>query len=184
MFVVLTSDFFFFRSLFLLLSGDGTQLKLSRYKLYTGLDVSKFAIHRLSREFAGDWRKRFIWYNGTRAGITGETGQIIQGDLTISLEVIFHLTSADIFQNYMELLFDTSQRFVVIMSNDPAEPEDCGTGACYSNSAHIRFWPVRAWVEQNRSQEWMFVGSLRHKYPDTAWSDFFFFARKSECKGK
>lgn len=162
-------------------SGDGTQLSLSRYPQYTGLDVSKFAVHRLQQRFADDWKKRFILYNGTRAGLTGQTGKLLQADLSFSLEVIFHITDANIYQNYMELLFDTSQRFVVIMSNDAPEIENCVSGKCYSDRGHLRFWPVRNWVKEHRSEEWRFIGSLQHKYPEKAWSDFFFFARTSEC---
>lgn len=162
-------------------SGDGTQLSLSRYPQYTGLDVSKFAVHRLQQRFADDWKKRFILYNGTRAGLTGQMGKLLQADLSFSLEVIFHITDANIYQNYMELLFDTSQRFVVIMSNDAPEIENCVSGKCYSDRGHLRFWPVRNWVKEHRSEEWRFIGSLQHKYPEKAWSDFFFFARTSEC---
>jgi hypothetical protein len=162
--------------------GDGTQLALSKYRLFTGVDVSQFAVQRLAQRFAADWRKRFIWYNGTRSSLTGTSGKLLQGDLSMSLEVIFHITQPDIFSNYMELLFDTSKRFVIILSNDPNENEDCNQGVCYTSSSHLRYWAITRWVENNRADEWQLAGDLQHKYPEQAWSDFYFFARVEVCE--
>ena len=162
--------------------GDGNQLSLSKYKLYTGLDVSKIAVQRLAQQYAHDWRKRFVWYDGTRSSLTsGTDGSLLRSDMTMSMEVIFHLTDADIFQHYMELLFDVSKRFVVILSNSPPVNENCVSGVCFTDTSHVRWWSVTSWVDQYRSDEWELVGTLRHKYVNEAWSDFYFYARKDKC---
>ena len=92
--------------------GDGNQLKLAKYPDYLGYDVSHIAVEKCRREFSSDPRKSFALvsdYAGERA------------DLSISLDVIYHLVEDALFTSYMARLFRSAKRFVVIYSsNDPS----------------------------------------------------------------
>lgn len=92
--------------------GDGNQLKLADYPNYEGYDVSQIAVDRCKREFSADTTKAFALvsdYAGKRA------------DLSISLDVLYHLVEDDLFTTYMARLFASAKRFVVIYSsNDPS----------------------------------------------------------------
>ena len=72
--------------------GDGNQLNLAKHPLYLGPDVSKAAILRCQELFKLDDYKSFrvmSEYKGEKA------------DLTLSLNVIYHLVEDEIFENYM-----------------------------------------------------------------------------------
>ena len=80
--------------------GDGNQLRLAEYPSYIGFDVSQKAISLCEENFLNDQTKIFklmSQYNGETA------------ELTLSLDVIFHLIEDDIFYCYMKRLFDSSE---------------------------------------------------------------------------
>lgn len=89
--------------------GDGNQVSLGRYPEYTGFDISKEAIARCKEAFGSDERKTFRHLSE----YAGETA-----DLTLSLDVIYHLVKDDVYQAHMERLFDASRRFVIIYSSN------------------------------------------------------------------
>jgi hypothetical protein len=63
-------------------SGDGNQLKLFNFPLYTGVDVSRVAIDQCKLIFAGDETKRFVH----SAAFTPTSAE-----MALSLDVIYHL---------------------------------------------------------------------------------------------
>jgi hypothetical protein len=91
--------------------GDGNQLTLSRYPNYLGFDVSNTAVVKCRELFHSDASKQFRHmseYRGERA------------ELSMSLDVIFHLVVDEELDAYMRRLFDAGERFVIIYSsNDP-----------------------------------------------------------------
>lgn len=89
--------------------GDGNQLKLAEYPSYCGFDVSPNAVARCREIFRDDKTKTFRLMKEYK----GETAQ-----LTLSLDVIYHLVEDEIYESYMEGLFDSSERFVIIYSSD------------------------------------------------------------------
>ena len=78
--------------------GDGNQLGLSRYPAYIGFDVSANAVSRCRERFSGDDTKTFKLM--TEYG--GETAE-----LTLSLDVLYHLVEENVFLEYMNRLFDS-----------------------------------------------------------------------------
>jgi hypothetical protein len=95
--------------------GDGQQLSLSDYPRYIGLDVSVSAIRLCASRFAPDHTKSFFRYDGAcffdRAGI-------FVADLSISLDVIYHLVEDDVFETYLTHLFAAGSRYVLIYSTN------------------------------------------------------------------
>ena len=95
--------------------GDGHVLSLVDYPRYLGLDVSKSAIERCGRQFAGDAAKSFLWYDPKNGA---DLGDFLQADLTLSLDVIFHLVEDEVYDNYLRNLFGISRRYVIVYSTD------------------------------------------------------------------
>ena len=102
-------------------SGDGNQLSLAKYKKYLGFDVSATAVNLCREKFKNDTTKNFVW--------SGEKGfkNTVKGDLSLSLDVIYHLIEDEVFNSYMKQLFDSSKKFVIIYScNDVKLYNDIG----------------------------------------------------------
>jgi hypothetical protein len=129
--------------------GDGNQLTLAEYPSYIGFDVSVNALERCRKLFNNDENKLFILvdeYSGERA------------DLTLSLDVIYHLVEDDVFETYMSRLFSSSDRFVIIYSSNATDLD-------YANKApHVRHRVFTKWVEANMSN-WQLIEHKENKYP-------------------
>ena len=145
-------------------SGDGNQLLLAQYPSYLGYDVSKTVIDRCRQTFANDPTKRFKivdYYAGEMA------------DLSMSLDVVYHLVEEAVFESYMERLFDAGRRFVVVYSsNYEAQPT--------RDAPHVRHRRFTDWIEKNRSA-WRLVQHVPNRYPFDAKTgegspaDFYFY---------
>lgn len=128
--------------------GDGNQLRLAKYPSYVGLDVSNTAIALCQELFKSDQHKSFRLmneYNGENA------------DLTLSLDVIYHLVEDNVFEYYMRTLFAASSRYVIIYASD--YDDDRG-----SEGAHVRHRKFTRWVEENLPN-WNLVEHLPNRYP-------------------
>jgi hypothetical protein len=145
--------------------GDGNQLALAHYPQYLGFDVSPQAVERCRARFADDPTKAFALladYDGQHA------------DLTLSLDVIYHLVEDEVFEEHMALLFDSADRFVGIYSSNEEDADD--------TPPHVRRRRFTDWIEANRPG-WTLAEFLRNRYPyerDTrtgSQSDFFFYER-------
>lgn len=113
-------------------SGDGNQLTLARYPDYTGVDVSETAINACRDLFSGDPTKTFM----TLANYDGR-----KAELSLSLDVIYHLVEDETFNNYMETLFAASARFVIVYSsNKDEQPVE----------RHVRHRKFTTWVSEKR----------------------------------
>ncbi len=149
--------------------GDGNQLRLARYPAYLGLDVSQHSIDLCRAAFAGDATKRFA-LSGTQGAETAE--------LTLSLDVIYHLVEDAVFESYMHELFDRATRFVIAYASDCEDAE--GPVAL----GHVRHRKFTDWVAQTQSGRWQLVQRIPNRFPyvpkrkrDTSFADFYIFAR-------
>jgi SAM-dependent methyltransferase len=128
--------------------GDGNQLGLSRYPQYLGFDVSERALVACRAYFAGDPAKSFRHlsdYAGERA------------ELTLSIDVIFHLVEDDVFDAHMRMLFDAADRFVVIYSSDFDERHR-------ADRAHVRHRRFTDWVVSH-AVGWELSERIPNRYP-------------------
>jgi hypothetical protein len=145
--------------------GDGAQLKLARYPLYTGVDVSVTAIERCRMSFDGDPSKKFLYSDAQTSKITA--------DLALSLDVVYHLVEDSVFNTYMRRLFDSAARFVIIYSSNVDQ--------AWSGS-HVRHRQFTRWIEENKP-DWRLVSFLKNAYPYdeknpavSSFADFYVFA--------
>jgi hypothetical protein len=146
--------------------GDGNQLMLARYPKYVGLDVSETAISKCRGLFASDQTKLFDLMHR----YSGKTA-----DLTLSLDVIYHLVEDQVFENYMRALFAASNRYVIIYSSDCEE-----NGV--SEGTHVRHRKFSRWIRQNLT-DWKLLEHIPNKYPyrgdyrEGSIADFFIYER-------
>lgn len=89
--------------------GDGNQLTYMNYPNYVGFDVSKTAVSMCKKLYSKEKNKIFKHVSE----YDNETSQ-----LTLSLDVIFHLIEDSIYDDYMNRLFDSSTKFVLIYSSN------------------------------------------------------------------
>ena len=152
--------------------GDGAQLSLAEYPSYMGFDVSPVAISRCAGMFSDDNTKEFKLMQEYR----GETAQ-----LALSLDVIFHLIEDDVFNSYMEKLFNSSERFVIIYSSNT---DDNHRG----QAAHVRHRRFSDWIEKHL-QQWRLLRHIPNKHPfegdinSGSFADLYIYERSSERSG-
>ena len=151
--------------------GDGNQLAALSVPRYLGLDVSRTAVDRCIRRFAGDPQKSFLWYDPA-AFI--DTSGVFTADLAFSLDVIYHLVEDVTFHTYMRRLFGSARHHVLIYSSD--------VDGLRQNYPHVRDRRFSAWVAQHEP-EWRLDEVIRNPYPFSgddvsgSLSDFFCFSR-------
>lgn len=146
-------------------SGDGAQLELAEYPSYVGVDVSPTIVEQANEKFRGDTTKSFVlldYISETRA------------DLTLSLDVIYHLVEDTVFEAHMRELFDRANRFTIVYSSKKNEMAD---------SVHVRHRLFTEWVRINRS-DFELTSSIPNRFPfdradpdNTSFADFYIFKR-------
>ena len=143
--------------------GDGNQLSLAAYPHYIGIDVAETAIALCRARFADDNDKKFLTsadYDGTQA------------DISLSLDVVYHLLEDDVFHAYMRTLFGAAKRFVIIYSSDDE------TLNAVNEVWHVRHRNFTRWIAEN-APDWRLAHSEKNPYPfvagddDTSFADFF-----------
>lgn len=148
--------------------GDGNQLTLAAYPEYLGFDVSERAVTQCQKLFKSDENKSFLL-------MSNYGGQ--QADLTLSLDVIFHLVEDDVFGGYMRTLFDASKRFVIVYSSNTDKAEQ-------DQADHVRHRKFTDWVEQN-VDDWKLSERIPNRYPyqgdylEGSFADFFIFEKRN-----
>ncbi|MBN2467222.1 MAG: class I SAM-dependent methyltransferase [Deltaproteobacteria bacterium] len=128
--------------------GDGNQLKLAAYPEYLGFDVSPAALSRCQDIFADDGSKSFKLMND----YNGETAE-----LTLSLDVVYHLIEDEVFASYMRRLFDSASRFVMVYSTDTDRQEKV-------QLPHVKNRKFTSWVGEHM-QGWTLRRHVLPPYP-------------------
>jgi hypothetical protein len=153
-------------------SGDGAQLTLALYPSYIGVDVSAKAVEMCRILFAGDGSKRFLESDAVPPGVVA--------DLSLSLDVIYHLVEDSAYDAYMQRLFDSGRRFVIVYSSNMDQDWP---------RRHVRHRQFTHWIDQNRP-EWYLHSSLKNAYPydpadpeHTSFAEFYVFAPRSTTSG-
>ena len=146
--------------------GDGNQLSLANYPDYIGFDVSSTVLSQCRERFRVDPRKAFHLVNE----YAGETA-----DLTLSLDVIYHLVEDSVFAQYMQTLFRASNRYAIIYASDTDDNSD-------NQGSHVRHRKFTQWVQQNLPK-WKLLEHLKNRYPYEgdyrrgSFADFFMFEK-------
>jgi hypothetical protein len=120
--------------------GDGNQLSLARYPRYVGLDVSKAAIALCKTRFTNDRTKSFFLYDSQ---CFVDNAGAFRADLTLSLDVIYHLVEDHTFEAHMMHLFGSARRYVIVYATNTT---------AQGTAPHVRHRPFSRWVELNCPQ--------------------------------
>ena len=91
--------------------GDGNQISFFNLEgiRYLGIDVSNFIVNELNEKYTNDAEKSFITYDE----------YIIENfDLSISIDVIYHITDDITYYHYMDTLFSSSSKYIIIYSTN------------------------------------------------------------------
>lgn len=118
--------------------GDGNQLKLASYPTYIGLDVSETTIRNCIQTFKDDKSKSFYLYDPMAFC---DHQHLFRAELTLSLDVTYHLIEYAVYDAYLKHLFNAANKFVIIYAWD-VNGEDKG---------HVMHRKFSTWIKENMS---------------------------------
>jgi len=147
--------------------GDGHQIELCNYPSYYGLDISSTAISLCQLKFKDDSTKSFYVYDANRNLST------LKSELSLSLDVLYHLIEETVFEKYMYDLFNLASRYVIIYSSNYDTPQ----------FYHEKDRNFTNWIETNING-WKLGNVIKNKYPydvkdpdNTSKADFFLYEK-------
>ncbi len=144
--------------------GDGNQLKLMDYKKYLGIDISPTIISKCKKLFSKDKSKSFLTYQQYKNQ---------SAELSLSLDVIYHLVEDKVYEDHLKKVFDSSHKFVIIYSSDFES----------NNEWHVRHRKFTRWIEKNRN-DFELIKKIKNEYPfmgdnnKGSFSDFFIYSKR------
>lgn len=154
--------------------GDGNQLALAHYPSYEGYDIAPQAVQVCTQKFRTDASKKFhVYTHESFQAMLAERTQ--KAELSLSLDVIFHLVEDNVFDEYMQDLFSSSEKYVIIYASNEERPYAGG---------HMRYRKFTKWISQHAPQ-WTCLKMIKNKYPynpknpdNTSIADFYIFGKK------
>jgi hypothetical protein len=139
-------------------SGDGSQIENVITKNYVGVDISKKAVSLCRERYSSDSTKIFYYVGDYTFDKTF--------DMTMSLDVIYHILEDDLYRDYMNKLFRSSNKWVIIYSSN------------YSGHKHQHMYTkkftddVAEWFKNFR-----LVETIPQLYPNKSSADFYIFEK-------
>jgi hypothetical protein len=100
---------------------------------------------------------------------------VFKSDLSLSLDVIYHLVEDDVFEKYMKDIFSVSKKYVIIYASNTNEQKDF-------QSNHVKHREFTEWVAKNE-KNWKLKEVVKNKYPiekygeNGSFVDFYVFQR-------
>lgn len=128
-------------------SGDGNQASLFDFKNFLGVDVVPQVVEACALAFSD----RDFWSFKTVEEFDASPSV---SELSLSLDVIYHLIEDDVFDRYMRRLFEASKRYVLIYSSDHHE-----TVA----TSHVKHRKYSEWISENAAS-WSHRESFQNPY--------------------
>lgn len=148
--------------------GDGNQLNMINCDKYIGFDVSDFIINKCKDKFINNPTKQFYKvseYNNQKA------------DCSMSLDVIYHCIELDNYENHLKLLFNSSNKYVIIFSSNFNE------NLYIRKAPHLLHRKFTDYIENN-IPGWKLINKIEQKYKynkntgEGSLADFFFYQKK------
>ncbi|MEQ9218623.1 MAG: methyltransferase domain-containing protein [Cyclobacteriaceae bacterium] len=127
--------------------GDGNQATYFNFDSYSGYDISLTAIRKCRGKFKNDRSKKFALQKNLKNN---------KADLVLSLDVLYHLVELEVFEKYLNQLFNASRDYVIIYSTNHNDIEYTGS--------HVRHRKFTDWVDQNR-KDFNLVLKIKNKFP-------------------
>lgn len=150
--------------------GDGAQLSLLHIEQYTGVDVSQTIIERCKKKFSD--RPGFTFLSRDEFEENAHTA-----DVSLSLDVIYHLVEDTVFDDYMHTLFKAASDCVIIYASNKDE---------MTQDSHVRHRKFTDWVKSNKPNFYQET-YIPNPYPfdadtpeTTSFADFYVFRNQSK----
>jgi 2-polyprenyl-3-methyl-5-hydroxy-6-metoxy-1,4-benzoquinol methylase len=139
--------------------GDGNQLKLidTNNLSYIGLDVSQTIIKKCQDIFEEDKSKKFILVN--------DFNFKEQYELSISCDVIYHLIDDSIYFEYLDNLFKSSSKYVIIYANNIDK----------NHAIHVKFRKFTTYIK-NKYVEWELIKYIENIHKESP-SNFYIYEK-------
>ncbi len=148
--------------------GDGNQLGYFQFPAYIGVDVSSTIVQKCRDKYRADSRKQFIVLSQYRQE---------NAEMSMSLDVIYHLVEDAIYWDYMQKLFTAGKQYVIVYSSNEDDHEN------NQDVAHVKHRKFTTWVEKNAPQ-FELIQHIPNPYPYngnnevSSYADFYFFRKK------
>lgn len=139
--------------------GDGNQLKQFDFPEYIGLDVSPTAVRLCLDIFKDDPSKQFFLYDEKTVG---DIRKDFKPELSLSLDVIYHLVEDRVYEKYMRDLFSLASRYVIIYAWDTEQEKNY----------HVRHRNFSKWIENNIARF-----RVKETIRNPAFCDFFIYEK-------
>ncbi|MEK5029986.1 class I SAM-dependent methyltransferase [Paenibacillus sp. FSL R7-0302] len=138
--------------------GDGNQLQYMNYNEYLGVDVSVTSVGLCASRFADDSSKSFMLYT---PGLWINRG-FLQADLTVCLDVLYHITDETDFRNTLRDILHSSTEWVALYTR-LEETENSGVSTIQDRNL---FHYLLEYPEFNVHE------IIPQRYPDQSSADF------------
>lgn len=148
--------------------GDGNQLSLFKIYNYVGLDIAETAIEICKKRFKKDKTKSFFLYDP----YSFEGRNEFEAEISLSLDVIYHLIEDDIYKLYMRHLFLVSNKFVIIYSSNDNDNS-------IFLSSHCKNRQFSEWIKINLPG-WKLIREIKNRYPNESNSNFYIYKKMKE----
>ena len=150
--------------------GDGAQASAFEIGAYVGVDVSSNAVQQCKKQLGARPNWQFFLASEREAWIRNY-------DMTLSLDVIYHLVEDDLFERYMTDLFDCCSQICVIYSSNCVDAW---------KSKHVLHREFSIWVKNKRPM-WHLLERIQNPFPyspsdpdRTSFADFYVYGRDLE----
>jgi trans-aconitate methyltransferase len=148
--------------------GDGAQLELANYPRYVGFDVAPMAVQTCREKFSENKNYSFHLVNSE------QFNTLEHAELSLSLDVIYHLIEDSVFEQYMRKLFESSDKFVIIYAYNQNKTYE---------SQHEKGREFTSWIAEHE-KAWKLIERIPNKYQydpknpnSTSQSDFFVYEK-------
>ena len=140
--------------------GDGNQIKEINIKKYIGFDIADSSINICKKKYNDDKTKEFYNYNMINSI------DMKSANLTLSLDVLYHILEDDLFIDYIKNLFNYSNNYVLIYSSNVK-----GT-----KNQHIYTRKFTDYIS-NLFPNWQLIKKIDQKYPTKSSADFYLYKK-------
>jgi len=141
--------------------GDGHQLGMINYPKYTGFDVSPTTLDTCKYLYSEDATKTFKL-------VSEYAGEL--AELTLSLDVIYHIIEQEVWENYLKRLFAAATKWVIIYATDTDHNEP-------NHLPHMLHRKFTSWVSEH-ANEWKQIEHVKNECPYA--TAFFIYAHQSK----
>jgi len=141
--------------------GDGNQIKEINTKNYIGIDIAETSIDICKMKYSNDSTKKFYTYNEI-------DNMNLQSDLTMSLDVLYHILEEERYVTYLKNLFSCSSKYALIYSNN------------YNGHMDGHMYPKKFTDDiESMFPSWQLIEKINQKCPNISSSDFYLYEKLS-----